>query len=488
MAMLGESMTSMRTGGRPGRNSDYLIVNRRREEEQRSKMRETTHYYATTSLQSAFEETTAITIKRNQISRRVEEMKGQVQSHLEARREKLRALLQKDADTYSQNLLDSEETRETVLAQMKIRMEELKSKREAERKKIVETKLLQRWRNECDELRTIESKVLEEKVAEARAGQISELQQKKIHDLEEKRFYDQLWEQDRQKKIAREEREKNQLREMNAITVAMLNSQLSLLREQQAEEERLKQEEALLMRQETQMRKLEDERNIRRKHEEQQIIRAQLDKFNALRLQSRANEIQQSLEHDIKIVSDVLALDLAEKQAQSRRRTELRKEMQLYREHLLEQRRLEKERDREIARMEKVEADKLWGARAEKWQKEQKARDKLMVEVLSGRRDQLKYSLEQNRQRQEQTRLEREQILRQIEIANHVEALDKERKEMLARGYRDSLEAQMETVEERKREFNRLNKREELAVKLAEQRYQELLEIETARARETSRK
>ncbi|KAI9344867.1 tumor suppressor, Mitostatin-domain-containing protein [Obelidium mucronatum] len=464
MAMLGESMTAMRSG-RPGRNSDYLIVNRRREEEQRSKMRETTHYYATTSLQSAFEETTAITIKRNQIQRRVEEMKGQVLSDLEARRERLRALLQKDADTYSKNLLDSEETRETVLAQMKVRMEELKSKREAERKAIVETKLLQRWRNECDELRTIESKVLEEKVAVARADQISELHQKKLHDLEEKRFYDQLWEQDRQKKIAREEREKNQFREMNAITVAMLNNQLKLLREQQAEEERLKQEEALLMRQETQMRKLEDERNIRRKHEEQNLIRAELDKFNSLRLQTRANEIQQSLEHDIKIVSDVLALDLAEKQAQSRRRTELRKEMQLYREHLLEQRRLERERDREIARLEKVEADKLWGARAEKWQKEQKARDKLMVEVLSGRRDQLKYSLEQNRLRQDQTRIEREQILRQIEIANHVEALDKERKEALAQSYRDSLEAQMETVEERKKESHRLNKREELAVK-----------------------
>ncbi|KAJ3062623.1 hypothetical protein HDU99_005146, partial [Rhizoclosmatium hyalinum] len=90
---------------------------------------------------------------------------------------------------------------------------------------------------------------------------------------------------------------------------------------------------------------------------------------------------------------------------------------------------------------------------------------------------------EQNRQRQEQTRLEREQILRQIEIANHLEALDKERKEALMQSYRGSLEAQMEQVEERKREANRLNHREELAEKLAEQRYRELLDIETKRAK-----
>lgn len=480
--MIGESLTTMRSS-RPGRTSDYLIVNRRREEEQRSKMRETTHYYATTSLQSAFEDTTAITIKRNQISRRVEEMKGQVLSDLESRREKLRNLMTQDAAIYSQNLIDAEETRETVLAQMKIRMEELKSKREAERKKVVETKLLQRWRNECDELRTIESKVLEEKVAKARAGQLSELQQKKMHDLEEKRFYDQLWEADRQKKIAREDRERNQHKEMNAITVAMLENQLKLLRHQQEEEERLKQEEALLNRQEMQMRKLEDARNLRRKEEEQKVIRAELDKFNTLRLQTRANEIQLSLDHDIKMVSDVLALDLAEKQAQGRRRTELRKEIQLYREHLMRQRAVEKERDMEVARMEKVEADKLWTQRAEKWQKEQKARDRLMVDVLSGRRDQLKYSIEQNHLRQDQARIEREQILRQIEIANRVETIDKERKEALAHSYRDSLEGQMEIVEERKRESHVLNKREELAVRLAEERYRELLEIETNRAR-----
>ncbi|ORY41229.1 hypothetical protein BCR33DRAFT_342469 [Rhizoclosmatium globosum] len=288
---------------------------------------------------------------------------------------------------------------------MKIRREELRSKREAERKKICEAKMLQRWRNECDELRAIESKVLVEKVTKERGAQLEEHRIKHLKDEEEKKFFAQLWEQDRQKKIAREDRERNQLREMNAITVAMLDSQLTQLRAQQAEEERLKQEEALLMRQEMQMRKLEDQRNLLRKEQDQKAMREQLDKFNSLRLQARANEIQLSLEQDIKIVSDVLALDAAEKEAQSRRRTELRKEMQIYREHLLEQRRLERERDQEIARMEKAEGDKLWNARAEKWNKEQRARDKLMVEVLSGRRDQLKYSLEQNRQRQEQTRL-----------------------------------------------------------------------------------
>jgi hypothetical protein len=63
----------------------------------------------------------------------------------------------------------------------------------------------------------------------------------------EKKFYDDLWEQDRQKKIAKEEADKQRHREMNIATVAMLEAQLEALRKQAMEEERLKKEEAVLM-------------------------------------------------------------------------------------------------------------------------------------------------------------------------------------------------------------------------------------------------
>ncbi|KAI8609886.1 hypothetical protein BC830DRAFT_1085154 [Chytriomyces sp. MP71] len=503
MALLGESMSGLRPGRR-GR-TDFLIVNRRREEEQRSKMHEIINYYAKTDLQTSFEETTTQAIKRNQLVRRIEEMKGEALTALEARRASLRNLLKSDQERYAEELLQSEETRETRLAAMKSRMQELKSKRETERKKVAEEKMLQRWRNECDELRAIESKEFTKRVTIARGEQVKEHEEQKkaeaqgkfsvprlrslliwtsrFNRLIEKRYYDLLWEQDRQKKIAREIAETQKFKEMNAITVAMLDNQMALLRQQQAEEERLKQEEAFLMRQEMLARAAEDERNKRRKEEEQRIVRAELDKFNALRLQARADEMQRSLDMDIQIVNDVLALEAAELSARNRRRAELRKEMQMYRDHLMELKRKEKERDAEIERLEKVDAEKLWRNRAEKWQKEQKARDKLMVEVLAGRRQQIKFALEQNRFKQEQTRLEREHILRQIDIAQRVEAMDKERKDSLERSFRDSLEAQMEQVEERKREIARLDAREATAMKLAEQKYRELLEVETARAK-----
>ncbi|KAJ3209352.1 Cilia- and flagella-associated protein 53 [Entophlyctis luteolus] len=522
MALINQAYPALRSGA--GR-SDFLIVNRRREEEQRNRMKEATQYYKTSDLvvsgsvspkrpivfnlptvnfpravrlrgtlyahNPAEAGYAPISANEGRARGRFGHAQGKVEhpkippeNHHKEKKNipRLRALLVADDAAYAHALAATEDSREAVLAKMKARRDDLKARRETERKKVVEAKLLQRWRSECDDLRTIESKVLEKKVAIARGEQLSEHQRKKESELEEKRFYDQLWEQDRQKKIAREVEESDKLKRMNEITVAMLNSQMQLLREQQAEEERLKQEEAYLMRQELATRQLEDERERQRKLHQQQLTRSELDKFNTLRMQARAAEHRAALDDDIELVNNLIALDEQEKAAKSRRREELRREMNLFREHLLNLRLAEKEREDELLRLEKAEAEKLWSQRAEKWQAQQRARDRLMVEVLAVRRNQLLYAIEENRNRQEKSRQEREQILKQIEHANHVEALDKERKARLAQSYRESLEAQMEQVNEKKREQRRLDAREELAVKMAEKKYQELLGVETDRA------
>lgn len=451
-------------------------------------MRETTNYYAQTARQSTFEENSTQSIKRNTLFRRVEEMRAVEDSKLDARRERLRQLFKEDVKRFTEELLAQEETKESRLEKMRTRMQELKSKREADRKLVVEKKLLQRWRNECDELRTIESKILEEEVARACADQMVERDQKKAQEREEKRFYDALWEQDRLKKIAKEEAEKTRSKEMNAATVAMLESQLDALRKQAAEEERLKQEEAALMRHEIQTLQLQDERALARKLSEQRIIRADLDRFNSLKIAQRAREVADSLSLDMKIVNEFLAMDKAESESKSRRRAELRREMALYREHLREQKAIEEKREREMERMQKEEADKLWRIRTEKWQREQLARDRLMSEVLAGRKEQLKTSIDRNRLRQEEMLFDRAQSIKQIEAAQKIEAVETARKDQAAHAYKEALAAQMEIVEEKKREARKRMTIETNAEKIAELKYRQLLNIETQRTLNNPRK
>ncbi|KAI8846308.1 hypothetical protein BC829DRAFT_445455 [Chytridium lagenaria] len=429
MALLGDSMASLDRATRPVQKSDYLIVNRRREEENRNKMVERTNYYAATALKSTFEETSTNAIRRNHLFRRLEELKTGEDIKLEQRRQR------QDEERYSEELILNEETQGSRLERMKARMEELRSRREAERQQIVEQKLLHSdgGINQCDELRTIESKLLEREVAAKRADQLVEAEEKKARNLEEKKYYDNLWEQDRQMKIAKEEAERHRQKEMNAATTAILEAQLELLRKQASEEERLKQEEAKLMRQEMEMRELEDERKRQRKLAEQRIIRLELDKFNRIKIEQRARKMDQS-----------------EAETKSRRRAELRKEMQLYREHLMEQQRIEREREKEIEKLQKEENDKLWMTRAEKWKKEQQARDHLMQEVLEGRREQLQYAVDQNQQRLQQIADEREVTLRQIEAAQRVEEADRLQKEAMVHNYREALAAQIDATEERR--------------------------------------
>ncbi|KAJ3218540.1 Cilia- and flagella-associated protein 53 [Dinochytrium kinnereticum] len=481
MALLGESMASLDRATRPAQKSDYLIVNRRREEENRNKMVERTNYYASTALKSTFEETSTNAIRRNHLFRRLEELKTCEDIKLEQRRQRLRKLLEEDEARYSAELLRNEETQGSRLEKMKNRMEELRSRREAERQQVVEEKLLQRWRGQCDELRAIESKLLEREVAEQRADQLVEAEEKRARNLEEKKYYDNLWEQDRQMKIAKEEAEKHRQKEMNAATTAILEAQLELLRKQAMEEERLKQEEAILMREEMLMRELEDERKRQRKLAEQRIIRTELDKFNKIKIEQRAKEVRESLEMDMRIVNEFFRMDQSEAETKSRRRAELRKEMQLYREHLLEQQRIEREREKEIDRLQREENDKLWRTRAEKWKKEQQARDRLMQEVLQGRKEQLKYSIDQNNQRLLTIQEERENVLRQIEAAQRVEEAERQQKEVMINQYRESLAAQMEATEEKRRDDRRKVEMEAVAFKVADERYRDLLASEVER-------
>lgn len=57
-------------------------------------------------------------------------------------------MLRDDEERYRAELLHLEETRESRVDIMRARMHELKSKREEERKQVVEEKLLQRWRSD----------------------------------------------------------------------------------------------------------------------------------------------------------------------------------------------------------------------------------------------------------------------------------------------------------------------------------------------------
>jgi hypothetical protein len=155
--------------------------------------------------------------------------------------------LKQDEETYRAELQNQEGKKEDRIAMMRNRMNELKEIRERERKVVVQEKLDQQWRQNCDELRQLESKMLEKRVAKGRAIQLKEKAERKETEAKEKKYYEDLWEQGRQKKLERERREHALNLQRKQETLLILKEQIRELREHARRQEDLKQEEAFLM-------------------------------------------------------------------------------------------------------------------------------------------------------------------------------------------------------------------------------------------------
>ena len=92
---------------------------------------------------------------------------------------------------------------------------------------------------------------------------------------------------------------------------------------------------------------------------EKRAVCLDLDAFNKLKLTQRQKDIQEALDNDIKILTEVAKLESEEKQKQSRRRAELQKEMIMYRNHLAEQKAIENEREKEIEKFYAAEQERV---------------------------------------------------------------------------------------------------------------------------------
>lgn len=108
------------------------------------------------TFKSQFEESTNLAIRRKKIQARLEDLKNQEASKLEERQNRyfilfnsynrLKELFENDNEKFRQELMAKESTTGSRVDAMKARVADLKAKRETERKKIVEEKLLQQWR------------------------------------------------------------------------------------------------------------------------------------------------------------------------------------------------------------------------------------------------------------------------------------------------------------------------------------------------------
>merc|ERR1719188_1329636 len=180
-------------------------------------------------------------IRNNKVKSKASAIEAQHKASLQDRRKKLEEKLHAEQKAYEKEMVDREETPQQRMDKMAMRAYELKKRREDERKAVVQEKLYQQWRSGIDDLRTMDSNIVQLKVIADRDFQLDEKavqkQEEKAHD----EFYDRLWHEGYLAKIEREEREKEMKKERNDQQTKTLAVQLSM-KESRVQEEKVQEE------------------------------------------------------------------------------------------------------------------------------------------------------------------------------------------------------------------------------------------------------
>ncbi len=88
-----------------------------------------------------------------------------------------------------------------------------------------------KWKEECHDLRDLDAKELQKRVKLEQLNQLKLLEERRQKELEEQRYYDEMWEKDRQRKLAKEREDLERRKKQEVETIKILDEQRSTARQ-----------------------------------------------------------------------------------------------------------------------------------------------------------------------------------------------------------------------------------------------------------------
>lgn len=440
---------------------EHLILETRRKDELREQAIAETKYQKSCDLKSEWEKATDKRIKSNTIARRVEKLMQRGTFSLEDRRERLKEMLLAEEQQYIEEMEAKEETTLERQAKMRERAKFLKEKREQERLKLVEEKLDQRWRDNCEELRSTLSQRHQDEVFVERHEQLKMKEEKKKKELEVDKFYADLWAEDIQIKSMREEQTAREQIERNRETLKVLKVQIAACEKQREDEEKLKEMEAQWLKEEAKLRAEEEKWLQEEKLRKQKAAKRSREVSIRLKKEKEAKEKQEELALDMKILEKLLDDTRNEVKEETQRKREMREENLRFMQYCAMNRKEDEEREKELERIVNEEVEKKWAQTIKQYKMERDARQKLLANVMKSREQQIEERKRIAEKEQEAEIAERDALLAAIEEHKRLEADNQERIKNRNIGYQRDLDMQIDyqrrvkakEIEEEEREF-----------------------------------
>lgn len=463
-----------------------IVRHRNHEDDFRSKWGDTAKYFKNSDVRAAKQQAWSSTGAFQ--DRIADEYQDSVErdvkaSSLKRRRDKLSTLLKEENAIYTAKLRGLSVPNSSRLEDMKMRADDLKSAREEKRQKLAQDKLYEHWRQNNPDLRKAESEMLQGHVVDNWGDQKVEKRERLESAKRENLEFDREMERERQAAIeAEREREEEKLREDKSVRDVLKEQMYEFkARESQAAEWKRQQEELLTQRWEIE-RMEESQRQREEERKKKDLGRALLRQHKA-QMMNKSRLIQKELEQDRQLLESLIDKEAENTNIQTSRKEKARADAQWMKQVLDEQIQLEKAREAELDMLYQDEAARMWHKREGEWERERQARQRLMAEVLESRHDQIGSRLEELRHQQEDSMIRREELLREMEVAQTMTRREEEEREMEKVMTRQELEEQMHTKRTEAARLAAQRDAELRAERNEEEGYEDLLQQETQRMR-----
>ncbi len=347
---------------------------------------------------------TSISIEKRDVQNRVHRLAELGLGLLKQRQLNIKDLYMKDVSewTINVNKLKNISTDDRI-NQMREKALRLKKKREKENQDFVTQCYERRWRDGCDELRTLHSKAITDKVTYDRKCAFAKHTE---HHCDDETLLDNKQAQvidinDKAQKTAMEK---------NIETKKALDAQMEFIR-LQAEE--FKQEKKI-----EEQEKLERWKRIDELEREKEILsraeaRARGEQIlieNTKRIQDREKEYDTHRKQDLVLLEHALSKENQEKEKEKNQSNQGKEEAKEYLTFLRDQMVKENEDNAAVDSIRSEEMDKIWTKREVEEQNKQDARKKVLSEVHASR-------LQQIREKEIQKIKDRESLAKQVAIS-----------------------------------------------------------------------
>jgi len=332
-----------------------------------------------------WEVSTAATMERNAVQKRVVGLRARYQASVAERRSRLQTLLAADRKALDDELRSVHESPEQRAKRLMETAHALRDKREAARLEKVEYELNRQFRQGLDEFRTEDTKARLHDVDKFRHVQMAEKIARKNEEAQMDLDAAEAWRLSLLKGADRTDRETLAKYAANVETTRVLGTQLVEKGRIVAYKSSQKAAEEVAMRERWSKRESEERARGVAAEAHQAAELAKMNEWKVDRDGRLAREARVEQEADLERLRATLAREKAKDDEEAAERERQKLEGREYQRHLLLQMQKEAEDDSELQRIMKQYEEEKWAKRERQWGGEREARERLMTEVFAGR-------------------------------------------------------------------------------------------------------